>query len=152
MVLGKCSNSTKRTVLVSVKNGGKTLTRSPKIIDAVWKVTDEVPFDQVIDVYIKELRKKLDLDCILTVPEYHYTVKGNMKRPSLFKRFFVSIPSRYSCTLVICCIYCIYFLFLLLSRSSSGELSDPEKATEIAQTSRKKTVKLSGKYLNFILK
>ena len=47
-----------------VKNEGRALTRS-QIIDAVWKMTDEVPFDRVIDVYIKELRKKLDLDCIL---------------------------------------------------------------------------------------
>ena len=39
-----------------VKNEGRALTRS-QIIDAVWKATDEVPFDRVIDVYIKELRK-----------------------------------------------------------------------------------------------
>ena len=54
-----------------VKNEGRALTRS-QIIDAVWKVTDEVPFDRVIDVYIKELRKKLDLDCILTVRNVGY--------------------------------------------------------------------------------
>ena len=28
---------------------------------------DEIPFDRVIDVYIKELRKKLQLDCIVTI-------------------------------------------------------------------------------------
>ena len=39
-----------------VKNEGRALTRS-QIIDAVWKMTDEVPFDRVIDVYIKELGK-----------------------------------------------------------------------------------------------
>ena len=45
------------------------------IIDAVWKATDEVPFDRVIDVYIKELRKKLDLDCILTVRNVGYKLE-----------------------------------------------------------------------------
>lgn len=57
-----------------VKNEGRALTRS-QIIDAVWKVTDEVPFDRVIDVYIKELRKKLDLDCILTVRNVGYKLE-----------------------------------------------------------------------------
>ena len=53
---------------------GRALTRS-QIIDAVWKATDEVPFDRVIDVYIKELRKKLDLDCILTVRNVGYKLE-----------------------------------------------------------------------------
>lgn len=57
-----------------VKNEGKALTRA-QIIDAVWKLTDEVPFDRVIDVYIKELRKKLDLDCILTVRNVGYKLE-----------------------------------------------------------------------------
>lgn len=57
-----------------VKNEGRALTRS-QIIDAVWKMTDEVPFDRVIDVYIKELRKKLDLDCILTVRNVGYKLE-----------------------------------------------------------------------------
>ena len=57
-----------------VKNEGRALTRS-QIIDAVWKMTDEVPFDRVIDVYIKELRKKLDLDCILTVRNVGYKME-----------------------------------------------------------------------------
>ena len=57
-----------------VKNEGRALTRS-QIIDAVWKVTDEVPFDRVIDVYIKELRKKLDLDCIHTVRNVGYKLE-----------------------------------------------------------------------------
>ena len=56
------------------KNEGRALTRS-QIIDAVWKTTDEVPFDRVIDVYIKELRKKLDLDCILTVRNVGYKLE-----------------------------------------------------------------------------
>ena len=44
-----------------LKNEGQALTRS-QIIDNVWKETDDIPFDRVIDVYIKELRKKLELD------------------------------------------------------------------------------------------
>ena len=56
------------------KNEGRALTRS-QIIDAVWKMTDEIPFDRVIDVYIKELRKKLDLDCILTVRNVGYKLE-----------------------------------------------------------------------------
>ena len=56
------------------RNEGRALTRS-QIIDAVWKMTDEVPFDRVIDVYIKELRKKLDLDCILTVRNVGYKLE-----------------------------------------------------------------------------
>lgn len=57
-----------------VRNEGRALTRS-QIIDDVWKMTDEVPFDRVIDVYIKELRKKLDLDCILTVRNVGYKLE-----------------------------------------------------------------------------
>lgn len=56
------------------RNEGRALTRS-QIIDAVWKMTDEIPFDRVIDVYIKELRKKLDLDCILTVRNVGYKLE-----------------------------------------------------------------------------
>ena len=56
------------------RNEGRALTRS-QIIDAVWKMTDDVPFDRVIDVYIKELRKKLDLDCILTVRNVGYKLE-----------------------------------------------------------------------------
>ncbi len=41
------------------------------IIDKLWH-DDEVPFDRVIDVYIKNLRKKLHLDCIITVKGVGY--------------------------------------------------------------------------------
>jgi len=41
------------------------------IIDKLWH-DDEVPFDRVIDVYIKNLRKKLHLDCIVTVKGVGY--------------------------------------------------------------------------------
>ena len=39
-------------------NAGIALTRA-QILDHVWKDSEEVPYDRVIDVYIKELRKKL---------------------------------------------------------------------------------------------
>ena len=41
------------------------------IIDKLWR-DDEVPFDRVIDVYVKNLRKKLHLDCIITVKGVGY--------------------------------------------------------------------------------
>ena len=40
-----------------LENEGHVLTRN-QIIDNVWKETEDIPFDRVIDVYIKELRKK----------------------------------------------------------------------------------------------
>ena len=54
-----------------LENEGQALTRS-QIIDKVWKDTDEIPYDRVIDVYIKELRKKLELDCIVTIRNVGY--------------------------------------------------------------------------------
>ena len=45
-------------------NNGQVLTRM-QIIDYVWKDSEEIPYDRVIDVYIKELRKKLQLDLSL---------------------------------------------------------------------------------------
>ena len=55
-------------------NEGQALTRA-QIIDNVWKETEEIPFDRVIDVYIKELRKKLELDCILTIRNVGYKLE-----------------------------------------------------------------------------
>ena len=52
-------------------NEGQALTRS-QIIDYVWKESDDIPYDRVIDVYIKELRKKLGLDCIVTIRNVGY--------------------------------------------------------------------------------
>ena len=57
-----------------LQNEGKARTRS-QILDAVWKETEEIPFDRVIDVYIKELRKKLELDCIVTVRNVGYKLE-----------------------------------------------------------------------------
>lgn len=57
-----------------LKNEGRALTRM-QIIDSVWKETEEIPFDRVIDVYIKELRKKLNLDCIVTIRNVGYKLE-----------------------------------------------------------------------------
>lgn len=57
-----------------LENEGQALTRT-QIIDNVWKETDEIPFDRVIDVYIKELRKKLGLDCIVTIRNVGYKLE-----------------------------------------------------------------------------
>lgn len=57
-----------------IENEGHALTRM-QIIDSVWKETDEIPFDRVIDVYIKELRKKLQLDCIVTIRNVGYKLE-----------------------------------------------------------------------------
>ena len=46
------------------------------IIDKLWR-DDEVPFDRVIDVYIKNLRKKLHLDCIITVKGVGYRYEAS---------------------------------------------------------------------------
>ena len=59
-------------------NEGQALTRS-QIIDNVWKETQEIPYDRVIDVYIKELRKKLELDCITTIRNVGYKLERKWK-------------------------------------------------------------------------
>ena len=55
-------------------NEGQALTRM-QIIDNVWKETEEIPYDRVIDVDIKELRKKLGLDCIITIRNVGYKLE-----------------------------------------------------------------------------
>lgn len=49
---------------------GQVLSRE-QILDRLWD-HDEAPLDRVIDVYIKNLRKKLHLDCIKTVKGVGY--------------------------------------------------------------------------------
>ncbi|WEG34103.1 response regulator transcription factor [Amygdalobacter indicium] len=56
------------------QNSDKVLTRA-QILDHVWQEKDEIPYDRVIDVYIKELRRKLNLDCIVTVRNVGYMLK-----------------------------------------------------------------------------
>ena len=55
-------------------NEGRVLKRE-QIIENVWKESEDIPFDRVIDVYIKELRKKLKLDCIYTVRGVGYKLE-----------------------------------------------------------------------------
>ena len=55
-------------------NEGRVLTRE-QIIENVWKESEEIPFDRVIDVYIKELRRKIKLDCIYTVRGVGYKLE-----------------------------------------------------------------------------
>ena len=55
-------------------NEGRVLKRE-QIIENVWRESEEIPFDRVIDVYIKELRKKLKLDCIYTVRGVGYKLE-----------------------------------------------------------------------------
>ena len=53
-----------------IKHKNQVLTRN-QMLDSLWEI-DETPADRVIDVYIKNLRKKLDLDCITTVKGIGY--------------------------------------------------------------------------------
>ena len=53
-----------------IKHNNQVLTRN-QMLDSLWEI-DEAPADRVIDVYIKNLRKKLDLDCITTVKGIGY--------------------------------------------------------------------------------
>lgn len=55
-------------LLLKYKN--QVLTRG-QILDSLWDI-DEAPTDRVIDVYIKNLRKKLLLDCIVTIKGIGY--------------------------------------------------------------------------------
>ena len=48
----------------------KVTIRREQILEELWK--DELPYDRVIDVYIKNLRKKLQIDCIKTVKGVGY--------------------------------------------------------------------------------
>ena len=52
---------------------GQVLGRE-QILDYVWEKGD-APYDRVVDVYIKNLRKKLHLDCIVTVKGVGYKME-----------------------------------------------------------------------------
>lgn len=59
-----------------IENKGLVLTRS-QILDELWGI-DAPIIDRTIDTYIKNLRKKLRLDCIVTVKGigYKYEVRA----------------------------------------------------------------------------
>lgn len=56
-----------------VEHKGQVLTRQ-QMLDQLWEM-EEAPFDRVIDVYIKNIRKKLHLECIKTVKGVGYKVE-----------------------------------------------------------------------------
>lgn len=58
---------------ILLKHPGQVLTRE-QILDKVWG-DEEGPFERVIDTYIKNLRKKLHLDCIITVKGIGYKIE-----------------------------------------------------------------------------
>ena len=53
-----------------IKHKNQVLTRN-QMLDSLWEI-DEAPADRVIDVYIRDLRKKLGVDCITTVKGIGY--------------------------------------------------------------------------------
>lgn len=53
-----------------IENKNQVLSRE-QILDNIWG-EEEAPLDRVIDVYIKNLRKKLALDCLITVKGVGY--------------------------------------------------------------------------------
>jgi DNA-binding response regulator vncR len=59
---------------VLVNNQNQILTRS-QIIEKAWSYNEEIPLERVVDVYIKSLRKKLGLDCIVTVKNVGYKLE-----------------------------------------------------------------------------
>ena len=52
-----------------MEHAHQVMTRE-QILDHIWK--ESAPLDRVIDVYIKNLRKKLHLDCIITIKGIGY--------------------------------------------------------------------------------
>lgn len=57
---------------ILLEHKGQALTRE-QILNKIWGEA-EAPFDRVIDVYVKNLRKKLKLDCIITVKGIGYKI------------------------------------------------------------------------------
>lgn len=53
-----------------VDNKGKALSRD-YILSSLW-TEDKAPFDRIVDAYVKNLRKKLHLECLITVKGVGY--------------------------------------------------------------------------------
>ena len=62
-----------RLLQLLVEHRGKVLTRA-RILDALWG-EDQPVFDRTVDSHIKNLRKKLNLDCIVTVTGVGYKLE-----------------------------------------------------------------------------
>lgn len=56
-----------------LENAGQVVNRE-QILDRIWG-EEESPYDRVVDVYVKNLRKKLHLDCIVTVKGVGYKLE-----------------------------------------------------------------------------
>lgn len=56
-----------------LEHAGQALSRE-QILDRIWG-EEESPFDRVVDVYVKNLRKKLCLECIVTVKGVGYKIE-----------------------------------------------------------------------------
>ena len=65
-----------RLLKLLVDNPGVVWSRQA-IIERLWHDAADVPFDRVIDVYIKNLRHKLRLDCIVTVKGVGYRYEAS---------------------------------------------------------------------------
>jgi len=59
-----------------VENEGRVVSRQ-QILDAVWGL-NALPSDRTVDTHIKNIRKKLDTDCIVTVKNIGYTFKVSL--------------------------------------------------------------------------
>lgn len=59
---------------ILLEHKGQTLTRA-QILDRLWTDEENAPYDRVIDVYVKNLRQKLHLDCLVTVKGVGYKVE-----------------------------------------------------------------------------
>lgn len=62
-----------KLLAVLLENAGQVVSRD-QILDRIWG-EEESPFDRVVDVYVKNLRKKLQLDCIITVKGIGYKLE-----------------------------------------------------------------------------
>lgn len=62
-----------KLLAVLLENSGQVVSRE-QILDKIWG-EEESPYDRVVDVYVKNLRKKLHLDCIVTVKGVGYKLE-----------------------------------------------------------------------------
>lgn len=62
-----------RLLALLLEYSGQVLSRE-QMLDAVWESGDG-PFERIIDTYIKNLRKKLHLGCIVTVKGIGYKIE-----------------------------------------------------------------------------
>ncbi|EPT89628.1 hypothetical protein SAG0104_02470 [Streptococcus agalactiae BSU178] len=56
-----------------IQHKNQVLSRE-QILESISNDFADLPLDRVVDVYIRNLRKKLDLDCIVTVKNAGYKI------------------------------------------------------------------------------